>query len=294
VTESLDQLAAPPIFVVGYERSGTTLLFEAMESHPEVAGIFESWIFHERLGFAGLFDDAFWDKERAARIQEHVGRAMGIAQLVTRPRMIEELRALVTPWLASALRPEHRFLVEKTPVHLFSAPVIAELLHGSRFVEIVRDGRDVALSSLDANTGWGGQVGRRPGATRLSESARAWRINIATGRRHERLLADRWLRVRFEDLRADFPGTLRQVLAFCGIPVDDAIVERAREATKLAPETVTEQSFRRGGRVGGWRRRFSVWDAVAFDREAHAMLVQSGYAGDRRWVLKALRPRRRR
>lgn len=285
----LSQLQAPPLFVVGAERSGTTLLFEALEAHPEVAGIFETFLFDDRIGLAGLFDDAFWDPGRVALQREHIGRPVGLGQLVTRAELAADLGGLVTAWLARPLGPGHRYLVEKSPVHVFKAPLIAELVPQARFVEIVRDGRDVALSSLAANEGWGRRVRRDPAATGVTESAQAWRANLTAGRAHQRALPDRWLRVRFEDLRADFDGTVAAVLRFAGFP---ATLEHARAAADPGRHQLGETGFRRGGRVGRWRAQFGLRDALAFHRAAGAMLVEAGYERDRRWVARAAVPKR--
>ncbi len=291
MADNLDRLAAPPVFVVGCERSGTTLLFEALESHPEVGGVFESWLFNASVGIAGLFDDAVWDAERVALQREHIGRPVGVRALVTRDELVADLHALVVPWLAHALEPGDRFLVEKSPVHIFTAPLIAEVLPGARFVEIVRDGRDVALSSLASNQGWGARVRRDPSAMRLSDAARMWRQNVLAGRRHERSLPGQWLRVRFEDLRSDFAGTLERVFGFCEIPCDEAIIERARRATALDGNRISETGFRRGGKVSGWRARLGAHGALTFQRIAGDALVRAGYEANGRWVLRAARPR---
>lgn len=97
-------LDAPPVFVVGSARSGTTWVLDAYRTHPLVAGVFESKLFARPHGLSGLLHDDHWS-----------GRRSGLGVLTSRDEVVEVVRELASGWLAGALRPEHRFLVEKTP-----------------------------------------------------------------------------------------------------------------------------------------------------------------------------------
>lgn len=290
-----ERLAAPPVFVVGNPRSGTTWLFEVLEAHPEVAGVFESWMFHEQFGFAGMFDRRLWNAEIIGRWEREFGRGLGLGPLASRDEVVADVRELSSRWLGRALGPEHRFLVEKTPMHLHFAPLIGEVFPEARFVEVIRDGRDVAVSTLAAARGWHPEIASKDGdstsALGVADLARDWRICVDVGARHEKALAGRWLRVRFEDLRADFAGTVSQVLTFCGIPADAKTVERMHAATAIATHETGERRFRRAGRVGDWRSEFSLYDAWRFDRVAGEALVETGYETSQRWWRSAAVPR---
>jgi hypothetical protein len=288
----LARLAAPPVFVVGHPRSGTTWLFEALEAHPEAAGVFESWMFHERLGFAGLFDPAFWDEDIARENERKIGRPLGLATLIDRDELRADVRALAARWLARGLGPGDRYLIEKSPIHVHFADVIAEVFPEARFVEIVRDGRDAAVSAVSASRSWNPRLVRGGGSTRVRDVAVEWNAAVEAGADAGRRLGDRWLRVRFEDLRSDFASVLRDAFAFCEMPHDDALIEAVREATDLSRQETGEGAFRRGGRVGDWRTRFSLRDAHDFDSVAGAALVDLGYEQDRNWWRRTAVPRR--
>jgi hypothetical protein len=292
--DPLSGLAAPPVFVVGHPRSGTTWTFEVLEAHPEAVGIFESWLFHDRLGLAGLYDPAAWDPETVVRNRAEIGRPLGLPALLSRESMTADLRALASRWYAQALAPGARFLVEKTPPHLFFANVIAEVFPDARFVEVIRDGRDAAVSTLAAVRGWNPRLSARGHQAGVRDVAREWAGSIEAGRRQAGLMGERWWQVRFEDLRRDFDATVAELFAFCGMPCDGEVLAHVRTVTDLEGRGRGEGRFRGAGRVGGWRTHFTLRDAWRFDRVAGQALVDAGYESDRGWWRAAAVPRRAR
>src|SRR5215210_3852033 len=103
---SFRQLAADPIFVLGHPRSGTTWVYDILTFHPEVAGVLESWLFTPGVGLARLFGDELWAEDRLQRHRETVGQVAGLAQLVTRQELADEVRRLAERLLARALEPQ--------------------------------------------------------------------------------------------------------------------------------------------------------------------------------------------
>jgi hypothetical protein len=265
-------------------------MFEVLESHPDAAGVFESWMFHETLGVGGLFSPLHWDSEITARHEREIGRPVGLKPLLEPVELREDVRELASRWLAKALGPGDRYLIEKSPVHLHFAQVIAELFPEARFVEVVRDGRDAAVSAIAASQGWNPGLVRETGEVRVQDVAKDWKTSVDAGNRNAQLLTDRWLRVRFEDLRADFSTTIATTLAFCEMPRGQEVIDRMRSATDLARHTMGDSKFRRGGRVGDWRTRFTLRDARNFDRVAGDALVALGYEHDREWWRAAIVP----
>ena len=156
-----DRSVAPPEargpmpVVVGVPRSGTTLLAVMIDSHPRVA-IPPETAFLTGLGrLDGLAGDAleraFVDLVTTDRWGESNWNDLGLdkAEYVQRLR---ELRAFsVTAGLRVlfgmvADRAGKPLFGEKTPADASHMPAIAAALPEARFVHIVRDGRDVALS----------------------------------------------------------------------------------------------------------------------------------------------------
>src|SRR3954447_5286613 len=285
MNESLSHLGAPPVFVVGAHRSGTTWVYEMLTRHPHVAGVFESGLFSVNLGVAPLFHPTHWyrDPDRLEADREFFGHSFRLNQLLDRDEVRQDVAALSSRWLARALGPEDRYLVEKTPQHVHTMPIIAELFPGAAFIHVIRDGRDIAVSQRAVASSWPG-VGPPIGVT---DMALRWAEVIRTGRSHGESGGARYLEVRYEELRRD-PGLgLGSMFEFCGIPFDDDLVHEICESTRFEPSSgaVDEGGFRRRAQVGEWRRRLSLPDRIRFDRAAGVLLVELGYAGNRQWWL---------
>jgi hypothetical protein len=279
----LSQLSAPPIFVVGVHRSGTTWVYDMLTAHPEVAGVFESELFSTELGVAPLFHPGHWytDPELLERHREFLGRPFRLNQLLSRDEVLDDVRALTARWLATGLEPHHRFLVEKTPQHLQTMRLISEIFPGALFIHVVRDGRDVAVSAEAAARCW-----PLPGVTRPKRrrAATRWARGVRAARKEAREGSIRYIEVRYEDLQRDAASELRRLLDFCGIAAADETIEAICAETAFESHGERGQSaFRRHGKVGEWRQRFGLLDRLIFDRAAGDLLVELGYEPSRRW-----------
>lgn len=289
--EPLSQLAEGPIFVVGQPRSGTTWVYDILTAHPDATGVLESWLFTPEHGLAGPASTAHWDAEKVERYTALTGGPLGLNQLVSRNEMISDVRELASRWLGRALKPHHRFLVEKSPPHLASVAFIAEVFPEARFVNVLRDGRDVVVSTRAAARSWNpAWRHRREGS--VYNAAQMWRHAVAMSRELGSTLGERYLEIRYEAIQEDRPGMVRRLFDFCGMPCDDALLDRVLSETDFTARFAGgEDRFRRAGRVGQWRERFGLLDGLAFELAAGRTLRETGYASTRTWWLR--RPLRR-
>src|SRR5262245_32980183 len=137
--------------------------------------------------------------------------------------MLGDLEATLSTHLAELGRPSRRPWKAqrrwgwKEPRSIFLLPFFDRHLPSLRFLHVVRDGRDMALSTNQAQLRKHGEAAGVGGEGAV-ESITLWqRINLETADYGERVLGDRYLRVRFEDLcvRPEEEGT--RVLEFFGL-----------------------------------------------------------------------------
>lgn len=114
---------SPYVFLVGSPRSGTTVLAELLGRHPDVVEWYEPYF--------------IWDWHVGLPADDVRG-----AELAT-PRAREWIRREFAVFLRKSGK---RRLLEKLPDHAFQIPYVNAVFPEARWVHIVRDGRDVALS----------------------------------------------------------------------------------------------------------------------------------------------------
>lgn len=206
-----------PILMFGMERSGTTILSLMIGAHPEIAVPYP---------VAGLW----YDFARAEQVEEgELSEARLddiIAQLLAHPRMrdwdvtldareVREtlggagfpnvLRAFYEAYARHKNKPSWAQMDISTLDHLAMA---ARWFPDARFVHIVRDGRDVALSHQTMPFGAGN----------IAECAAAWyhRLKICEAVGHL-LGPQRYYQFRYEDLILEPEKTLRHLCTFIGV-----------------------------------------------------------------------------
>ncbi len=156
---------------------------------------------------------------------------------------------------------------DKTPAYLTELPLLAALYPRARFVHIVRDPRDCALSSLDA---WGSTPVR---------TAQEWADRVRTCRAAgARLGPARFHELRYEDLLSDVRGRLGALFEFLGVPTPaDAgrflrVPENLGAARGSAQVVAANRQKWKSGMTPALRHRIEgvtgdLLDALAYERE---------------------------
>lgn len=118
---------------------------------------------------------------------------------------------------------------DKTPWYGLVVPTLAHAFPEARFVHIVRDGRDVALSFLDG-------IDPLPTLTVPAAAARWRRRIIAASVAGEALGPHRYREVRYEDLLHDPEAVLRELCAFLGLDFSPQMLHYASRGRDVVRE----------------------------------------------------------
>jgi len=265
-------------FFVGAGRSGTTLLRAMFDSHPDLAVPGESGFivrlarerkrYENDNGFdVGAFTDDFvthlrfrqWDLSKDEVREALSAGVSGYSECI---------RRLYHFFAAREGKPRYG---DKTPTYVLHLPLLADLFPESRFVHLIRDGRDVALSHLDIE-GWGPRS--------FDEAAVQWRRHVRQGIVDgARLGPDRYREVHYEDLIEDPESTLRELCAFVALPFDAAMLRYFERAGKVAKGAPHFQNIHRPPTKGlrDWRREMRFEDVARFEALAGDLLNSLGY-----------------
>jgi hypothetical protein len=291
----------PAPFVVGVNRSGTTLLRLMLDSHPQLTIPPETHFVPEMIRLARRDNTTRKRLLRAATDHPRWGDfGLDEQELLDR---LQEVKPL-TP--DGAIRAFYDLYAEregksrwgdKTPRYMRAMPRIERALPEARFIHLIRDGRDVALSQAERALD-----GTEPS---LAEVADRWQRRIRTAREHAAELDNSYLEIRYEDLVSDPEATLRRVCEFIELDYDSAMLDYHQRAAERLTEmdrdlgTGENGPVRTGGerlaghamtteppstdRCGRWRQEMNEADVREFEAVAGELLADLGYElGSRR------------
>jgi hypothetical protein len=264
--------------IVGSHRSGTTLLRAMLDSHPELAVVHESRFIPElasdharsELFQPSSFVDDLIAHPSFARLGLETEDLRAAVERARPQEFADALRATFTAYAAAAGKSRAG---DKTPEYVRSMPLIGELLPESRFIHVIRDGRDVAASIVAAPLG----------RTDLGEAARSWVRTVSLGRRDgSRLGPARYQEVRYERLVDDPPSVLRHICEFLEIDYDDAMLhyhERADEIVRNAGIQELHEAIKKPPtpKLRDWRRELPPAELDEIEAVAGRTLSELGY-----------------
>lgn len=210
-------MSLSPTFLIGAERSGTTLFRLMVDSHPEITCIENLDYVINAVEPDGSFPDLDAYKQRLET--ETVYSTSGFRLNTDLP----DLAAVANDFVAQRLEASGKSDVA-VMVH-DQMDAILRIWPGARFIHIIRDPRAVALSAKTFEWGYAVYFGSARWADLMDE----WDRVTAT------LPSERFMEIRFEDLVTDHVATLSSVCAFMGHSYDDEMLSYASETDYELP-----------------------------------------------------------
>ena len=210
--------AAPPVFLVGFPRSGTTLLDQILDAHPGVQ-VFEEYPFIGRI------------KNSLAGYPEMLATLTEEQRQAARQRYWSELRK-------EGARFEDRLIVDKMPLSLVHSGLIHRLFPEAKFIFAIRHPADCVLSCFMQDF--------VPNASMqnfltLDGSAALYDRVMTLWQKYREALPLRIHEVRYEHLISDLRAEVEPVLAFLGLGWDEAVSDPAAHA--LSRGTIRTPSY---------------------------------------------------
>lgn len=283
----------PPMpVIVGVPRSGTTLTRFVLDSHPLFTIPPETHFLPElaRLPLGQQTPQRVFSIITGADSWPdfHLP-ADGLMNALVSLRPFTTTEAVRTFFRVYAARFGKERWGEKTPSYGSHMDAIERLLPESRFIHVIRNGLDVAVSVRPL---W-----FSPGHT-IREIARDWRDRLETIRRLGRGRAH-YLEIRYETLVTDLPTVARELCQFLDVPFSEDMCRYYEKA----PGRLNEHEGRTGAngawrltkeqrinqqimttrppqveRINRWRSELTAGEVAEFRQEAGALLDKLGYA----------------
>ncbi|MGH6870860.1 MAG: sulfotransferase [Rhizomicrobium sp.] len=224
------------VFLVGFPRSGTTLLENILASHPGIATLEERDMLNEPMR-EFLIDEA--GRDRLA-VLDDAAIAEWRARYWNRAR---EHGAAV----------QGRVFVDKYPLTTLKLPIVAKLFPKARILFALRDPRDVVLSCYRRSFGINSSMFE---FLDLERAAKFYDATMRLAQIYRERLDLAWREVRNESLIADFEGEAKAICAFIGVDWSPGIADFATHAKsrtiRTPSSTQVVKGLNREG-MGTWR-----------------------------------------
>lgn len=262
-----------PFFIIGVGRSGTSLLSFMMDAHSEIAIPFESHFIPKYFKAVGEYD--LLKKSDRERLVQDILRERFLKRWEVKltkddidlDRCKDLSGTIDAIFSAYAKKRGKKFWGDKTPTYTENMHIINRLFPDCRFVHIIRDGRDVALSLM--NRGWG--------QSDFVTAIRFWREIVEWSRKMGAMLPqERYMEIRYEDLLENPEFVLKQVTRFLGFEYESTMVHeytaRARDKVPTSDLDAHKKLFELPDRSNAykWIKRLSRLDqAIAYQEAGH-------------------------
>jgi tetratricopeptide (TPR) repeat protein len=224
------------LFVLGFPRSGTTLLEEVLACHSDVITT------GEKDALAGIVRELLAGPQQLSRL-----KFLGSAEVgLYRARYWQSLAARGIPVAG-------KILVDKQPFNSIRLPLIAKLFPEARIIFCLRDPRDVVLSCFRRRFNVNAANAE---FLSLDRAAQLYDSVMRLVELYRKKLPLPIHAIKNEDLVADFDRHMQSLCAFCDIGWTDAFRDFARRSAAREISTPSATQVAKGlGRegIGHWR-----------------------------------------
>ena len=275
----------PFVFVIGCPRSGTTLLQRMLDNHPQLT------VANDTHFITRAIKKAFRDESDPVLTPELIEQVrayrrfhrMGLdeADVGNAARDCRTYSQFVSRLYD--LRAAHRgkpLSGEKTPDFCRQIPILHNLFPGARFIHIIRDGRDTALSAMN----WASPT-KGPGRWSLwaedpvGACALWWRWQAGIGVRDGHVLGERlYFELKYEDLVENSTALLSAIAAFLQIPDSEKMANYFAGKTKKNSNLSAKSAWLPPTKgLRDWRNQMAEENIAVFEGIAGPLLKQLGY-----------------
>lgn len=264
------------LFIIGSPRSGTTWLQTMISSHPMVCSTVELTLYSRYI--ASWIN--YW-KQESIPIKQ--GKwYQGLPVVWSEKEFYSFLKLFLEKVYEKVIlnNPNATHIIDKHPMYSYYVEDINNLLPRSKFIHLIRDGRDVTVSMIAANQTMGF------GAGNIRDAALEWKNYVNAAKKASKY-ENRYIEIKYEDLINSGNEILKKVFEFCELSFTDKEIHKIldnhrfeimkskrQSADKALP--VPEKHYRKGI-VGSWKHDMNIKDNYIFSKMAGDLLKELNY-----------------
>ena len=202
---SLEPIPDSPVFLLGFQRSGTTLLDTVLDSHPRIQ------VLEEAPAIQAVVDE----------LAAGPGYPDALAKMSA--EQASHLRSVYFEAVDRAItRKPACLLVDKSPLHSAHLGLIERLFPGTPVVMALRHPLDVCLSCFMQDFK---MTAFMTNFLSVEGAAKAYQAIMQLARTYERLLPLNLYQIRYEDLTENFQAEMQHLIEFLGLQWDDRLLK---------------------------------------------------------------------
>ena len=277
--------SARPVFVLGAPRSGTTLLQYILKSHPNISipsgeSHFIVPLFRDRKIFGDLTQsknlrrvlESIYKKSASFLNTDLHGFKFEVGSLANEmhEKGVNSVPSLVNfIFSKNAIGEGKMRWGDKTPYYVRHMRLLSEMFPNAQFIHIIRDGRDVAVSTIKRKTDFM--------VFNYFFAAKYWQFYVDEGQRQGRELEEgRYHELKYEDLIRDTEGQLRTICDFLGEEYFDSLLDYVKSGGNGGSTHLLSQPVDRKN-SGKWKKHMNARQINTFERVASKSLSANGY-----------------
>lgn len=264
-------LNKPILFIIGAPRSGSSWLHQLIGAHPEVASSEATEIAHFNTYILAV--QKIWEKENR-NIEERQWK-LGLPTIWSDEKFLEFQQAFTSEIYSSILEktPNAKCILDRHGGYSYSLDLIRSFLPNAKFIHLLRDGREVALSAVSSN------ARKAFGPSDIYKAAEAWSSYSLAACEAEQFGNDNYFEIRYESLLDKPKETLNELFDFCTIDANPNLVDNIYH--KHFNERLSHPNpDRKDYKTALWKREMSFWQKVVFNKRAGKTMMKLKYMKD--------------
>ena len=268
----------PKFFIIGVQRSGTSLLRLLLNQHsmlsiPEEAGFLMPYM--QRKNLEDLNPRSSRERQTLVRYltQNRQYQKWNLEVEVLELILTKELTLKqIISYLYWAFAQKHNKVIcgDKTPSFIRKLDLLLDIYPDAKLIHIVRDGRDVYLSLKKIE---------EPSAASITVASFEWRIKLSLIRRAIMKYRDRTMELRYEDLLCYPEKTLKGVCDFLGVSFETEMLSFHQTSEKFIDQRHSDLIFNPidQSNIKKWVTSFSAYELRKYEFFSKNTLGRYGY-----------------